>query len=445
MDGFFNGLRRAAVECFFGEGLRRAPPVVIASRCRQRRAAGSSDGDLPVVSRYHARMRTGLERLLDDPQRFLGRARVGLVANPTTVDRRLRHAADLLYAHDDVDLRILFGPEHGIRGCAQDMIGVGGARDPVTGVPEVSLYGATFASLSPTPAQLAGIDVLVFDVQDVGARYYTYAATMALCMQAAARAGVKVVVLDRPNPIGGVQVEGGGLEPALENFCALYPVPQRHAMTVGELARLYNATFAIGCELEVVACQGWRRALYFDETDLPWVMPSPNMPTLDTAVVYPGMCLLEATNLSEGRGTTRPFELFGAPFVDGRSLAAELERERLPGVVLRACTIEPTFHKHAGKRCGAVQLHVSERAVFDSYRTGLAVLVAVRKLWPEQFGWRTEAYEFRDDVPAIDLLTGKPSVREAIDAGRDLDAVAALAAGGTEAYEAGRKAALLYD
>ncbi|MBI5506976.1 MAG: DUF1343 domain-containing protein [Deltaproteobacteria bacterium] len=390
-------------------------------------------------------MRTGLERLLDDPRRFLGPARVGLVANPTTVDRRLRHGADLLHARDGVDLRILFGPEHGIRGSAQDMIGMTGARDPVTGLPEVSLYGATFESLSPTPEQLSGIDVLVFDVQDVGARYYTYAATMALCMQAAATAGVKVVVLDRPNPIGGVQVEGGGLEPGLENFCALYPVPQRHAMTVGELARLYNTTFAIGCELDVIACDGWRRALYFDETDLPWVIPSPNMPTLDTAVVYPGMCLLEGTNLSEGRGTTRPFELFGAPFVDGTALAAQLEREELPGAALRPCTIEPTFQKHAGKLCGAVQLHVTERTVFDSYRTGLAVLVAVRKLWPEHFAWRTEVYEFRDDVPAIDLLTGKPAVREAIDAGRSLDEVVELACGGTDAYDAGREAALLYE
>jgi uncharacterized protein YbbC (DUF1343 family) len=195
--------------------------------------------------------------------------------------------------------------------------------------------------------------VLVFDVQDVGARYYTYTATMALCMRAARKASVRVLVLDRPNPIGGVQVEGGGLEPGLENFCGLYPVPQRHGMTSGELARLCNTTFGIGCDLEVVSCEGWRRAQYFDETDLPWVMPSPNMPTLDTAIVYPGMCLLEATNLSEGRGTTRPFELFGAPFVDGRALAAELESYRLSGVILRPCTIEPAFHKHARTACGA--------------------------------------------------------------------------------------------
>jgi uncharacterized protein YbbC (DUF1343 family) len=389
-------------------------------------------------------MRTGLERLLEDPRRYLGGARAGLVANPTTVDRELRHAADHLHAHRDVNLRMLFGPEHGIRGAAQDMVGVGGGRDHVTGLPEVSLYGMTFDSLSPTPAHLAEIDVLVFDVQDVGARYYTYAATMALCMRAARKAGVKVVVLDRPNPIGGLQVEGGGIKPGLENFCGLYPVPQRHGLTVGELARLYNTTFGIGCDLDVLACEGWRRSQYFDETGLPWVMPSPNMPTLDTAIVYPGMCLLEATNLSEGRGTTRPFELFGAPFIDGRALAAELESYGLAGVRLRPCTIEPAFHKHARTACGAVQLHVTDRGAFDAYRTGLAVLVAVRKLWPREFAWRTERYEFRDDVPAIDLLTGDPAVREAIDGGRDLDTVVRIAGRGAETFHSGRAAALLY-
>ncbi|TFH24750.1 MAG: DUF1343 domain-containing protein [Myxococcales bacterium] len=390
-------------------------------------------------------MRTGLERLLDDPQRFLTGARVGLVANPTAVDHRLRHAIDLLHAHPDIDLRRLFGPEHGVRGAAQDMVEVGAGRDAVSGLPEVSLYGETFDSLSPTVEQLDGLDALVFDVQDVGARYYTYAATMALSMRVARRAGVKMIVLDRPNPIGGEQVEGGGLDAGLENFCALYPVPQRHAMTVGELARLYNDSFGIDCELEVVACEGWRRGQYFEETGLPWVMPSPNMPSVDTAVVYPGMCLIEGTNLSEGRGTTRPFELVGAPFVDGRALGEELERHSLPGLTLRPCTIEPMFQKHGGKSCGAVQLHVTDRHAFDSYRTGLAVLVAVRTLWPDDFAWRTEPYEFRDDVPAIDLLTGKRAVREAIDAGADLDAVMAVAAGGTEAYDAGRGAALLYD
>jgi uncharacterized protein YbbC (DUF1343 family) len=390
-------------------------------------------------------MHTGLEVLLADPRRWLGTGRVGLVANPASVDRRLAHAVDLLHAHPDVDLRLLFGPEHGIRGAAQYMEGVSDARDPVTGLPEVSLYGSTFESLSPRPEHLAEIDVLVFDVQDVGARYYTYAATMALCMRAAARAGIGVVVLDRPNPIGGVQIEGGGLEPGLENFCGLYPVPQRHAMTAGELARLYNETFGIGCELRVVPCEGWKRDAYFDELDLPWVMPSPNMAALDTAIVYPGMCLLEGTNLSEGRGTTRPFELFGAPFIEARALADELGRLELPGVIFRPCVFVPTFDKFAGQTCGALQLHVTDRRALQSYRTGLAVLVAVKRLWPEDFAWRREPYEFRADVPAIDLLTGLPAVRQAIDAGADLDEVVRIACGATEAYDAGRPTALLYE
>jgi len=389
--------------------------------------------------------KTGLERLLEDPRRWLGSARVGLVANPTTIDRRFRHAIDLLHAHPEVKLALLFGPEHGIRGAAQDMIHVGDARDPVTHLPEVSLYGPTFASLTPRAEHLARIDVLVFDIQDVGARYYTYAATMALCMKAAAAAGVKVVVLDRPNPIGGGQVEGGGLDPGLENFCGLYPVPQRHGMTVGELARLYNTAFGIGCELEVVACEGWKRAQYYDQTGLPWVMPSPNMPTLDTAIVYPGLCLLEATNISEGRGTTRPFELLGAPFIDGPALAAELDDYGLEGAVFRPCMIEPTFHKHARQPCGGVQIHVVERSRFDSYRTGLAVLAAVRSLWPDEFAWRTEAYEFRSDVPAIDLLTGHASVREGIDAIASFDEIVRRAGSGAEIYTAARESVLIYD
>lgn len=390
-------------------------------------------------------VRTGLERLLDDPRRFLGDGRVGLVANPSTVDRELVHAVDRLHADPRVHLSLLFGPEHGLRGDAQDMVSVGDARDPVTGLPEVSLYGTTFASLTPTREQLARIDTLVFDVQDVGSRYYTYQATMALCMRAAGEAGVKVVVLDRPNPVGGVAVEGGGLEPGLENFCALFAVPQRHGLTVGELARLYRDAFDVRCELAVVPCEGWKRAQYFDATGLPWVLPSPNMPTLDTALVYPGMCLIEATSLSEARGTTRPFELVGAPFIDGRALAHKLAGLDLPGVSFRACVFRPTFHKHAHAACGGVQLHVRDRRSFLPYRTGLAVLWAVKQLWPERFGWRQEPYEFRPDVPAIDLLAGTPAVRETIDAGASFEAVLTAATFGTERFEAARPRALLYD
>lgn len=392
-------------------------------------------------------MWTGLENLLANPSRWLGKARAGMVTNPTAVDRRLRHAVDLLVADDSVALCRLFGPEHGVRGTAQEMVDVGDTVDPSSGLPVVSLYGTSYASLAPQPETLADLDVLLFDIQDIGARYYTYQATLALCMRVAARVGTKVLVLDRPNPIGGVQVEGGGIAPGLESFCGLYPIPQRHGLTVGELARLYNEAFALGCELDVVPCSGWERHLYFDAFDvseLPWVMPSPNMPTLDTALVYPGMCLLEGTNLSEGRGTTRPFELFGAPFINAEQLAAELIALRLPGVAFRVCTFEPTFHKWQGELCAGLQLYVTNRETFNAYQTGLAVLWAVKKLWPEQFGWRAEPYEFRDDVPAIDLLTGFPEVREAIDAGRPYADVLNAALHDTEQFDAARPEALMY-
>ncbi len=388
-------------------------------------------------------VQTGLARLLSDPQHFLGDARVGLVANPTTVTHQLVHAIDALQNSPNVTLCRLFGPEHGLRATGQYMETMGSEEDP-SGLPVRSLYGHTEDTLTPQQEDLHDLDVLLFDIQDVGVRYYTYAATMALCMRAARQAGIKVLVLDRPNPIGGTQVEGGGLEPGLENFCGLYPVPQRHGLTVGELARLYNTTFDIGCCLEVVACEGWRREHYFDQTQLPWVLPSPNMPTLDTAVVYAGMCLLEGTNISEGRGTTRPFEIFGAPYIDPRALAAALAQLDLPGVQFRACAFVPTFDKFAGEMCGGVQLHIRDRSAFMSYRTGLAVLWAVRQLWPKHFGWRSKPYEFRTDTPAIDLLCGTAHVREHIDAGASFETLLQAAYFETPAYTAGRAAALLY-
>jgi uncharacterized protein YbbC (DUF1343 family) len=323
------------------------------------------------------------------------------------------------------------------------MIGVASGVDAATGVEEISLYGADEASLAPTEDNLKGLDVLVFDVQDVGSRYYTYAATMGLAMRVAGKVGVKVLVLDRPNPIAST-VEGGGIRDELKNFCGLFPIPQRHGMTVGELAKLYITAFNIQCDLDVVSMEGWDRHSYFEQTNLPWVMPSPNMPTMDTAVVYPGMCLLEGTNVSEGRGTTRPFELFGAPFVNSADLISELRSYDLPGLRWRGCSFLPMFQKHAKNICFGAQLHVTDRLTFEPYRTGLAVLCALRKLYPTEFAWRTDTYEFRSDVPAIDLLTGFASVREQIDAGASVDSVVANAAQGTEVFEQNRQACLLY-
>jgi uncharacterized protein YbbC (DUF1343 family) len=263
-------------------------------------------------------------------------------------------------------------------------------------------------------------------------------------MRACAKAGVAVVVLDRPNPIGGVEVEGGAVEEGYRSFVGLISVPNRHGMTVGELARWANARAQIGCALEVVELRGWRRSMWFDQTGLPWVLPSPNMPTCDTALVYPGMCLLEGTELSEGRGTTRPFEIVGAPFVDGHALAAALADDRLPGVAARPLGFLPTFHKHAGVPCGGVQLHVTDREAFRPYLTGVAVLRALRALWPAEMAWRTRPYEFVSDRLAIDLLAGSPALREGIDAGASLAELAAGWAAAEQAWRVERAGWLLY-
>ncbi|HCF61718.1 MAG TPA: DUF1343 domain-containing protein [Myxococcales bacterium] len=367
------------------------------------------------------RVRTGLEVLA--AQRFtpLAGKRVGAVCNPTSVDERFEHLADLLRAAPQVELAALFGPEHGVRGEAQDMVGVGDAVDPRTGVPVHSLYGERFESLSPTEESLRGLDALVFDIQDVGSRYYTFVYTMALCMKAAAREKLAFYVLDRPNPIGGTQVEGNLVHPGFESFVGMYPIPNRHGMTAGELARYFNAEQRIGCELTVVPCEGWSREGWWEQTGLDFVPPSPNMPTVDTACVYPGLCMVEGTNLSEGRGTTRPFEVIGAPFLDPYRFCEALRAERLPGVAFRPLSFRPTFQKHAGKSCGGAMLHVRDRDSFLPVRTGIAVLRAARQVAKEAFRWRTERYEFIDDKPAIDLLCGTDSVRLGIDAGRDLD------------------------
>ncbi len=354
---------------------------------------------------------------------------MGLICNPTAVTRGLVHAADLLHAAKGVRLEALFGPEHGVRGDAQYMAAVGGERDARTGLPVHSLYGETVDSLRATREVLAGLDVLVFDVQDVGARYYTYQATMMLCMEAAAEAGVAFLVLDRPNPIGGVLVEGPRLRPGFESFCGLHDVAVRHGMTVGELALLFREERRMDLDLEVVPCRGWRREDGFRATGLPWVFPSPNMPTPETALVYPGMCLLEGTNLSEGRGTTRPFELFGAPWLDAHRLAADLTAERLAGVAFRPASFVPTWDKHAGVRVHGVELFVTDAARFRPFRTGLAAVLHARAQDPARFAWRTEPYEFITDVPAFDLLCGSAREREAIEAGATLsDMVPAIAA-----------------
>ncbi|HEY0590940.1 MAG TPA: DUF1343 domain-containing protein [Thermoanaerobaculia bacterium] len=365
-------------------------------------------------------VKVGLERLLDDPAPIRG-ARIGLVTNQSSVTSDLRHSVRLLHEGRAWTLTTLFGPEHGIWGEVQDMGHVGHSTDPLTGLPVYSLYGATKEELAPKPETLAGLDALVIDLQDVGSRYYTFVYTMALCMGAAAKAGVRVVVLDRPNPIDGVHVEGNIREDAFSSFVGMYPLPARHGMTAGELARFFNARFSLECDLHVVAMEGWRRAMYYEETGLPWVIPSPNMPTVPTAVVYPGMCLVEGTNLSEGRGTTHPFEFFGAPWLESFELADALNDLDLPGVRFRPHYFLPTFHKHADQVCGGVEVHVTNRGAFEPFRTGLWCIKVARDFEPEKFDWRRETYEYETNMLAIDMLAGSAAFRQLVDAGGSPD------------------------
>ncbi|MCS6817019.1 MAG: DUF1343 domain-containing protein [Blastocatellia bacterium] len=363
-------------------------------------------------------MHLGLDVLLSRHRHLLRGKRIGLIVHPPSLDRHRRHAIERFATASDVRLTAIFGPQHGLRGETQDnMIEWEGWRDPKLGIPIFSLYGATRI---PTPEMLADVDVLVLDLQDVGTRVYTYIWTMALCMMAAAREGREMIVLDRPNPIGGVHVEGPVLQQGFESFVGMFPIPLRHGMTIGELARLFNEAFGIGCRLHVIPMQGWRRDLWYDQTDLLWVLPSPNMPTLETATVYPGMVLFEGTLLSEGRGTTRPFELIGAPFIDPDRLVAELRAEKLPGVFFRPCYFQPTFHKYAEQLCGGVQVHVLDRERFKPVLTAVALLKAIHRLYPEHFQWRQPPYEYVFDRLPFDILAGTDRLRQQIAEDRPL-------------------------
>ena len=370
-------------------------------------------------------VRTGLARIIAEGSSLLAGRRLGLICNPTAVDPQLNHAIDLLRASKDFQLTTLFGPEHGVRGDAQDMIEVDASTDARTGLPVHSLYGATEETLSPTSAMLENVDCLVYDVQDVGSRYYTFVWTMVLAMRACAKAGKAFCVLDRPNPIGATHVEGSGISAGFESFVGLVSCPNRHGMTAGEIARWRHAVEHMDLDLAVISMHNYQRDMHFDHTGLPWVMPSPNMPTVDTALVYPGMCLVEGTQLSEGRGTTRPFELAGAPHLDGHDLAARLTAMALPGVAFRPVVFTPQFGKHAKHACGGVQLHVTNVEAFRPYRTGVAFLKACHDQAPDKFQWRDKAYEFVDKIPAIDLLAGGDQLRKGIEAGASLDELAA--------------------
>ncbi len=355
----------------------------------------------------------GSERLLAS-NRLEGR-RVGVVCNPASVDRQLRHVADRLATHPGARLAAIFGPQHGFRSDVQDnMIETRHAHDEIRRVPVYSLYSET---REPTAEMLRDLDVLVIDLQDVGVRIYTYIYTMANCLKAAKKEGLKVIVCDRPNPIGGTQVDGMVLVPGHESFVGMYPIPMRHGMTIGEIARLFNGHFGIGADLEVVAMEGWRRDMYFDATGLTWILSSPNIPTFETTMVYPGGVLFEGTNVSEGRGTTRPFELLGAPWIVAERFADAMNRRELPGVFFRPALFEPTFHKHAGKGCAGCQVHVLDRRTFQPVEAGVALIETFRASDPDRFRWKNPPYEYEYERMPIDCLAGSPELREQIDAG----------------------------
>jgi uncharacterized protein YbbC (DUF1343 family) len=359
------------------------------------------------------RVRTGLETLLARPGALKG-LRIGLVANPASVNAELIHASLLLRASPSIRLVALFGPEHGIWANAQDLVEVEDGRDPVTGLPVHSLYGRTRV---PTEEMLHGIDALVVDLQDVGARYYTFVYTMLHALEACARFGKRLVVLDRPNPLGGLALEGNVLDPAYQSFVGGHPLPARHGLTIGELARLFAHERHLDVHLEVVPMRGWRRGMHFEDTGIPWVLPSPNMPTVDTAFVYPGGCLVEGTNLSEGRGTTRPFELIGAPWIDAWRLARRMERERIPGALFRPAFFTPAFQKHAGRLCGGVQVHVTDRARFPAYLTYLLLIGHARRQDPARFAWRDPPYEYEYEKRPFDILCGTDRIRRTLEKG----------------------------
>jgi uncharacterized protein YbbC (DUF1343 family) len=396
----------------------------------------------PPTSVERTTARLGIDVLLDRDRKLVSGQRVGVVSNPASIDHAFRHTADRLANDTDVELGALFGPQHGFRSDVQDnMIETPHAKDAQRRLPIYSLYSET---REPTAEMLRDVDVLVIDLQDVGTRVYTYIYTMANCMRAAAKHGVRVVVCDRPNPVGGTAIEGATLRPEYTSFVGQFPIPLRHGLTIGELARLFNDEFGIGAALDVVPLDGWRRWMYFDETALPWVMPSPNLPTLDSTIVYPGAVLFEGTMLSEGRGTTRPFELVGAPWLDGDRLAQAMNARGLPGVHFRPAFFEPTFQKHARETCGGCQIHVLDRTRFEPVRAAVELIAECRAQNPSRFAWREPPYEYEHQKAPIDILFGSDRLRLTIDAGTAAETLVSEWRTDVDAFRRLREKYLLY-
>jgi uncharacterized protein YbbC (DUF1343 family) len=383
----------------------------------------------------------GLDILLRNPEMLKNR-RVGLIANQTSVSMQLEYSWTLL-RRAGVRLARIFSPEHGLFAVEQDQIAV--TRQPDTGCQIVSLYGDSEQSLAPARELLDGLDLVLFDIQDVGSRYYTYVNTLALFMEAASGLDIEIMVLDRPNPLGGATVEGPLLDPTFHSFVGVMPTPVRHGLTAGEIAHFWRDYKKLDLNLSVIAMQGWSRQMLFPETGLPWVPPSPNMPSFETAEVYPGMCLFEGLNVSEGRGTTTPFLLSGAPFVDPEALAERLASMPLEGVFFRPTWFRPTFHKYAGEAIGGIYMHVTDQAHFRPFATSVAMTCALRELWPEQLEFLESVYEFRDDIPAFDLLAGSSAIRSMILGGAPAETVIASWQKDEAAFAAIKPTFHLYD
>ena len=364
-------------------------------------------------------IQTGLENLLTNPPAFLDSARIGLLCNPASVDQNLTHTRVCLHRRFPGSIKALYTPQHGFFAEKQDnMVESGHTIDALLGIPVYSLYGET---RYPDATMLEPIDTLIIDLQDVGTRVYTFIYTMAYCMQAARTNNIRVVVLDRPNPINGTAVEGNCLDPQYASFVGLYPLPMRHGLTIGELAQVFNTVFGIGCELKVIPMQGWQRTMFFKDTGLPWVAPSPNMPTPETALVYPGQVLWEGTNVSEGRGTTQPFEIIGSPFIDPFKIIGELKD--IPGMILRPLGFEPCFNKWQGSLCRGFQLHVTHPQAFKPLQTSLQLIRAVLKYHPADFAWTTPPYEYEDHLQPIDMINGNSYIRLSLEKLIDINAL----------------------
>jgi uncharacterized protein YbbC (DUF1343 family) len=388
------------------------------------------------------RTRLGVEVLLDEKIGLISGQRIGLVCNQASVLPDFRHVADVFAERGEFKLTTFFGPQHGIRGDVQDnMIETEHATDSRTGLPIYSLYSET---REPTEAMLTDVDTIVFDMQDVGCRIYTFAYTMANCMRAAKKFGKRVIVCDRPNPITGVGVEGSVTEKEFTSFVGQFEIPTRHGMTMGELARLFNEHFGIGCELEVIKMDGWRREMWFEETGLPWILPSPNIPTVDTCVVFPATVYLEGTELSEGRGTTKVFEMNGAPFIDPYKWAEALREFNFPGVAFRECYFQPTFQKWAKQTCGGVQIHVTDRNTFTPVIVGIAMVKTAYDLYTDQFEWKRDAYEYEFGKNPFDVVSGTDKIRKAIEAGAELREIEAAWADRLNGFARVRNEYLLY-